>query len=78
MWMTIAVIVMAAAVVLVAANQIVTNHTVKELHRRCRELENRLADLECLTQPIDGTWESMYQVLQSIKQALSLYVKEGI
>lgn len=68
-------IAMAVAVVIMAVNQIITNRTVKELHRWCRELENRLADIECLTKPIDETWQSMYQTMQSIKQALSLYVK---
>lgn len=75
MCMTISMIAMAVAVAIMAVNQIITNRTVKELHRRCRELENRLADLEYLTQPIDGTWQLMYQTMQSIKQALSLYVK---
>ena len=78
MWMTISMIAMAVVVAIMADNQIITNRTVKKLHSQCRELEKRVADLEYLTQPIDGTWQSMYQVLQSIKQALSLYVKEGI
>lgn len=56
-------------------NKIIINLVAWKLWMRCRELENRLADLEYLTQPIDGTWQLMYQTMQSIKQALSLYVK---
>lgn len=59
-------------------NKIIINLVAWKLWMRCQELEKKVADLEYLTQPIDGTWQSMYQVLQSIKQALSLYVKEGI
>lgn len=56
-------------------NKIIINLVAWKLWMRCQELEKKVADLEYLTQPIDGTWQLMYQTMQSIKQALSLYVK---
>lgn len=71
MWTTFSVMVCISMVVM----QVIMNYMLAELRSQCRELENRLADIECLTKPIDETWQSMYQTMQSIKQALSLYVK---
>lgn len=76
MRITISVIAMEIAAVYVAINQIITNFRLMKLRSRCQELEKKVADLENQVQPFDGTWESMYQVMQPIKQALDWYVKE--